>query len=102
MTCSPEAIAGRLYQEYLVTRLALDYVTNAVGVTNDSKAHRLAQGIEESIIGDVDPEGMLMRMLDILRDAVPSGSTVAERIEQVSMWYSSLLRETLYQSSVIG
>ena len=65
-------------------------MTNATGVTNDSKAHRLAQGIEEAITGDRDPVAKLKRMLDILRDAAPVGSIVAERIEQVSMWYISL------------
>ena len=81
---NPEVAAGRLYQEYLINPLALDYVTNATGVNNDAKAHRLAQGIEESITGDRDPEAKLKRMLDILRGDYLAGS-LAEKIEQVSM-----------------
>ena len=79
-------IASVLYVKYLINKDTLDYVTTAVGVGNNSKADRIAQGCEKIITGDAQPEARLRSMLEILKDEESGvGSIVAHKIEQVGL-----------------
>ena len=85
MQSCPEAIAPALYSEYLISHSILDYVANAKGVTEGSKALKMTMNCQTLINGAPDQKEKLKTMLKILRDNGPGGVDVAQRIEQVCL-----------------
>ena len=85
MQSCPEAIASALYSEHLISHSTLDYVANAKGITEGSKALKIAMNCETLINGDPDQKEKLKTMLQVLRGNGPGGIAVAEKIEQVCL-----------------
>ena len=81
----PEEIASALYSEELLSRSILDYVANAKGITEGSKALKITMNCQTLISCGSDQKEKLKTMLKILRDNGPGDVAVAQRIEQVCL-----------------
>ena len=80
MSFDVSVITRFLYSWQLVDESTLSYVTSAMGVSNQDKAHRLVQNCSENILMDQHPMDRLKGLLDILRNVQPAAEPVADRI----------------------
>ena len=81
MSLDPPGIASLLYSQQLVDEGTRSYVTSALGVSDQDKAHRLVQNCTQSILIH-QPVDRLRELLDILRNAQPAARPVADRIQE--------------------
>ena len=85
MSHNPVHIANNLYTNSFITKHIHQKVTDPTTfITNDDKAHELAQACIKLITSHKDPERMLREFLEII-EKYPISANVTEAIREVSI-----------------
>ena len=80
LSLNPLGFAGSLYSCQFFGDSTLDYVSTAVGVSHQTKAHRLLQDSKQAILTYQHPQERLRELLDIFSNAQPAARPVVNRI----------------------